>query len=131
MTEASSPFQQPVLSIAVAVPVSGPYDYLAGPASGVDRGSLVIVPFGRRQLPGIVMGPAKGNIPQDKLREVTLVAKLPPISDAMVNFIKRVSAWTMAPLGAVVKMVLSQPAAFDHPPKIKRSGLPRPLMAQS
>ena len=45
--------------------------------------------------------------------------KLPPLSDAMVQFIERVSAWTMAPLGAVVKMVLSQPAAFGRPPQQK------------
>ena len=50
---------QPIMSIAVAAPVGGLYDYLAGPAMGVVRGSLVMVPFGGRQLPGIVMGPAK------------------------------------------------------------------------
>ena len=107
------------MSIAVAAPVGGPYDYLTEPAIGVVRGSLVIVPFGGRQLPGIVMGPAKGNLPPEKLREVTLVIKLPRLSDAMVQFIERVAAWTMAPLGAVVKMVLSQPAAFGRPPQQK------------
>ena len=50
---------QPIISIAVAAPVGGLYDYLAGPAMDAVRGSLVIVPFGGRQLPGIVMGPAK------------------------------------------------------------------------
>ena len=111
--------RQPVISIAVAAPVGGLYDYLAGPAVGAVRGSLVIVPFGGRQLPGIVMGSAKGHLPPTKLREVALVIKLPPLSDAMVQFIERVSAWTMAPLGAVVKMVLSQPAAFGRPPQQK------------
>ena len=107
------------MSIAVAAPVGGLYDYLAGPAMGAVRGSLVMVPFGGRQLPGIVMGPAKGHLPPAKLREVALVIKLPPLSDAMVQFIERVSSWTMAPLGAVVKMVLSQPAAFGRPPQQK------------
>ena len=110
---------QPIMSIAVAAPVGGRYDYLAGPAKGAVRGSLVMVPFGGRQLPGIVMGPAKGHLPPAKLREVALVIKLPPLSDSMVQFVERVSAWTMAPLGAVVKMVLSQPAAFRPPPQQK------------
>ena len=110
---------QTIMSIAVAAPVGGLYDYLAGPAIGAVRGSLVMVPFGGRQLPGIVMGPAKGHLPPAKLREVALVIKLPPLSDAMVQFIERVSSWTMAPLGAVVKMVLSQPAAFGRPPQQK------------
>ena len=111
--------QQPIMSIAVAAPVGGLYDYLAGPAEGVVRGSLVLVPFGGRRLPGIVIGPAKGDVPPAKLREVALVIKLPPLSDDMLQFIERVSAWTMAPLGAVVKMVLSQPAAFGQPPQQK------------
>ena len=48
--------RQFIMSIAVAAPVGGLYDYLAGPARDAVRGSLVIVPFGGRQLPGIVMG---------------------------------------------------------------------------
>ena len=36
------------------------------------------------------MGPAKGHLPPAKLREVLLVIKLPPLSDAMVQFIERV-----------------------------------------
>ena len=79
-----------MISIAVAAPVGGPYDYLAGPATGAVRGSLVIVPFGGRQLPGIVMGPAKGHLPPAKLREVSLVIKLPQLSESMVQFIERV-----------------------------------------
>ena len=120
MTEMSNQLQQSIVAIAVAAPVGGPYDYISGPAISAVRGSLVIVPFGGRQLPGIVMGPAKGNLPQVKLREVALVVKLPPLSNAMLQFIEGVSAWTMAPLGAVVKMVLSQPAAFGFPPQQKR-----------
>ena len=80
------------MSIAVAAPVGGLYDYLAGPAMGAVRGSLVMVPFGGRQLPGIVMGPAEGHLPPAKLREVALVIELPPLSDAMVQFIERVSS---------------------------------------
>jgi len=126
MTETLVQSQQPVVAIAVAAQVGGPYDYLAGPATGADRGSLVMVPFGGRQLPGIVMGPAKGNVPVAKLKEVALIIKLPPLSDAMVQFIERVSAWTMAPLGAVTKMVLSQPAAFGRPPQQKYYRLAAP-----
>ena len=119
MTETFGLSQHPAISISVAAPVGGPYDYLAGPARDAERGSLVMVPFGGRKLPGIVMGPPKGNVPSAKLREVSLLAELPPLSDTMVNFIERVSAWTMAPMGAVTKMVLSQPAALDLPPQQK------------
>ena len=118
--------QQPILAIAVSAPVGGPYDYLAGPAMGATRGSLVMVPFGGRQLPGIVMGKATGDLPVAKLRTVAVMVNLPRLPAPMVQFIERVSAWTMAPLGSVVKMVLSQPAALGCPPKLKRYRLSPP-----
>ena len=113
MSESVGMVPQSALSIAVAAPVGGIYDYLAGPAVGAVRGAIVMVPFGGRHLPGIVMGAAIGDVPVAKLRAVESLVTLPPLSDALVQFIERVAAWTMAPLGAVVKMVLSQPAAFD------------------
>ena len=126
MTEISAPSRQSVISVAVAAPVGGPYDYLAGPALGAKRGSLVLVPFGGRQLPGIVMGSGKGDVPLAKLRGVELLVNLPPLSSALAQFIERVSSWTMAPLGAVTKMVLSQPAAFVRPRQQKRYRLVTP-----
>jgi primosomal protein N' (replication factor Y) len=120
MNDPEAMTQPAALAVAVAAPVGGIYDYLAGPALGASRGSLVMVPFGGRHLPGIVMGPALGDVPMAKLRAIEKLVKLPPLPEALVLFIERVAAWTMAPLGAVVKMVLSQPAAFGRPPQQKR-----------
>tara|TARA_B110001452_G_scaffold19740_1_gene15920 strand:+ start:153 stop:2387 length:2235 start_codon:yes stop_codon:yes gene_type:complete len=126
MSESVGMAPQSALAIAVAAPVGGIYDYLAGPAVGAVRGTIVVVPFGRRHLPGIVMGVAIGDVQVAKLRAVESLVTLPPLSDALVQFIERVAAWTMAPLGAVVKMVLSQPAAFDRPPQQKRYSIGTP-----
>ena len=126
MSESLGMVPQSALAIAVAAPVGGIYDYLAGPAVGAVRGAIVMVPFGGRHLPGIVMGAAIGDVPVAKLRAVESLVTLPPLSDALVQFIERVAAWTMAPLGAVVKMVLSQPAAFDRPPQQKRYSIGAP-----
>ena len=127
MSESVGMAPQSALAIAVAAPVGGIYYYLAGPAVGAVSGTIVMVPFGGRYLPGIVMGVAVGDVPVAKLRVVESVVTLPPLSDALVQFIKRVAAWTMAPLGAVVKMVLSQPAAFDRPPQQKRYSIGTPV----
>jgi primosomal protein N' (replication factor Y) len=129
MSESLGMVPQSALAIAVAAPVGGIYDYLAGPAVGAVRGNIVMVPFGGRHLPGIVMGTAIGDVPVAKLRAVETLVTLPPLSDALVQFIERVAAWTMAPLGAVVKMVLSQPAAFDRPPQQKRYSIGAPAGA--
>ena len=127
MSESLGMVPQSTLAIAVAAPVGGIYDYLAGPAVGAVRGAIVMVPFGGRHLPGIVMGAAIGDVPVAKLRAVESLVTLPPLSDALVQFIERVAAWTMAPLGAVVKMVLSQPAAFDRPPQQKHYSIGVPV----
>ncbi|MDA9882716.1 primosomal protein N', partial [bacterium] len=127
MSEPGGMAPQSALAIAVAAPVGGIYDYLAGPAVGAVRGSIVMVPFGARHLPGIVMGAVIGDVPPVKLRVVESLVTLPPLSDSLVQFIERVAAWTMAPLGAVVKMVLSQPAAFDRPPQQKRYSIGAPV----
>ena len=83
------------------------------------RGSLVEVPFGGRQLPGIVMGPAPGDVAPAKLRPIFKAADLPVLGEPLLAFIERVAGWTMAPIGAVVKMVVSQPAAFAPLPQKK------------
>ena len=56
MSESLGIARQSALAIAVTAPVGGIYDYLAGPAVGAMRGAIVMVPFGGRHLPGIVMG---------------------------------------------------------------------------
>ena len=66
-----------ILSVAVAAPVAGFYDYLAGSVGELPRGSLVEVPFGGRHLPGIVMGPALGDVAPAKLRPISRGVDLP------------------------------------------------------
>ena len=106
-----------VLSVAVAAPVSGIYDYIGGSFADLPRGSQAEVPFGGRHLPGIVMGAALGNVTPAKLRLIFKAADLPVLGEPLLAFIERVAGWTMAPIGAVVKMVVSQLAAFTPLPK--------------
>ena len=61
MSESVGMTPHSALSVAVAAPIGGIYDYLAGPAVGAVRGTIVMVPFGGRHLPGIVMGAAIGD----------------------------------------------------------------------
>ena len=47
------------------------------------------------------------------------MAALPPLEPCFVDFLERVAAWTMAPIGSVAKMALSQPQALQPPPQRK------------
>ena len=115
---AAAPGDQ-VVRVAVGVPVDRAFDYVTGGFGPLDRGTIVTVPFGPRQLNGIVLGPGDRNTARESLKAVIRCAPLPPVSDAFVQFIERVTAWTMAPIGSVAKMALSQPKALLPPPQQK------------
>ena len=53
---AAAPGDQ-VVRVAVGVPVDRAFDYVTGGFGLLDRGTIVTVPFGPRQLNGIVLGP--------------------------------------------------------------------------
>jgi len=112
------------LRIAPAVPALPAYDYLADSKTGLARGSIVIIPLGPRAVPGIVLGPGGTDVPEHKLKPVKSVARLEPLAPAFVDFIERVAAWTLAPIGSIVKMVLSQPKALGPPPQQTVYALP-------
>ena len=110
---------QTTVRVAVAVPLDRTFDYHHEGAAPLPRGSIVSVPFGPRELNGIVLGPGDGTVPSTTLKPVTRVVALPPLPPAFVDFLERVASWTMAPIGGVVKMALSQPQALQPPPQRK------------
>ena len=65
--------------VAVAVPLDRPFDYSPGGHGPLVRGSLVTVPFGPRQLPGIVLGPGEGDVKPESLKSVAEIVPLPPL----------------------------------------------------
>jgi len=110
---------QKTVRVAVAVPLDRSFDYNAEGLGPLPRGTIVSVPFGPRELNGVVLGPGDGAVPATTLKPVTGIAPLPPLPPAFVDFLERVASWTMAPIGGVVKMALSQPQALQPPPQRK------------
>ena len=105
--------------VAVAVPLDRAFDYSVAGHGPLSRGAIVEVPFGPRRRHGIVLGPGAGDVPQETLKAVTEIVALPPLEPRFVDFLERVAAWTMAPIGSVAKMALSQPLALQPPPQRK------------
>lgn len=127
MADQGSLLSTATLQIVPAVPLVNGFDYLAPPGDLPRRGSIVMVPLGQRLVPGIMLGPGSGEVPQHKLKAVTSVARLAPLEPAFVDFIEKMASWTMAPLGSIAKMVLSQPKALLPPPLQTVYRLPNPL----
>ncbi len=103
------------VSVVLATPVPGCFDYLVPPHLSVGIGSVVIAPFGNRHLPGIVLGVGDGDVAAVKLRSLENVAAVSALPGALLLFMKRFADWTVSPLGAVAKMILSQPSALAPP----------------
>lgn len=93
------------------IPNSG-YDYrLTAPA---DIGTFVSVRVMNRPCIGVVWGPGDSGLPPEKVRDVITV------HDARLNitdlqWIKRMSDWTLMPLGTVLRLIVNIPDAFSPP----------------
>jgi len=119
-----------IVSVVVATPVAGCFDYIVAEHLSVVAGSVVMVPFGNRRLPGIVLGPGSGDVVVEKLRCLEDVSDVPALPAALIPFMQRFADWTLAPLGAVAKMILSQPAALAPAALQKRFFRPESLPAK-
>lgn len=109
---------QTTASVLVPTPSPVPYTYMLPGGAKAPPGTIVQVPLGPRQVPGIVWETADGDASIDpkKLRPVTQIFDCPPIGADMRRFIAWVSQYTLSPPGMVARMVLRVPAAFEPEP---------------
>src|SRR6056300_561020 len=110
--------------VQVAVPVPQKrgeplvYDYLPGPAIHAPIGTIVQIPLGTRHVWGIIMGVSQtSTIDTSKLKPVAMLADVPPLSQPNLQFLKQVCRWTLAPFGAVMRLMLNTPDALVPPPE--------------
>ncbi len=108
----------PLLRVAVNVPLSREFDYLP-PRDGAmpEPGCRVLVPFGRRQQVGVVLGHgSESSLPAGKLRRCDAVIDASPILSANdLRLIRFTSHYYHHPVGEVVAAAL---------PAVLRQGKP-------
>ena len=107
------------VSVLLPLPLSRAYDYAVPADLDLAPGDLVAVPLGGRELPGVVWdgpaGAADGSVPDSKLKAVIARYDVPAMTAIQRRFIDWVSGYTLAPPGAVLRMALSAPRAFEPP----------------
>jgi primosomal protein N' (replication factor Y) len=101
-----------VVPVLVPLALEGPYSYVAD--RPLAPGSLVQVPLGPRDYLGVVWPGEDGQnaSPRAKLRPITAVLDTPPLPTDLVSFIGWVAAYTLSPLGTVLRMALRAPDAL-------------------
>ena len=99
----------PILRVALATPLRRLFDYRspAGPAQ-IDPGTRVRVPFGRRQLIGVVMQIAsRSEIPGSKLKPVVEALDKHPVFDgALLELMTWAAGYYHHPIGEVIGAAL-------------------------
>src|SRR5882672_8774575 len=103
------------VKVLLPLPLADAYDYSVPDGLDVAAGHFVIVPLGKRETVGVVWGEGSGEVPPQKLRDVEQVLPALPMADALRRFVDWVSAYTLAPPGAVLRMAMSVPSALEAP----------------
>ncbi len=104
-----------IVGILPALPFDKPFDYKVN--RDVKVGQIVEIPFGKISQIGIVYSlDATGEIEQSKIKSVSKYFDFPPLKKELISFIEWVAKYNMAPLGMVLKMVLSVRSVFEPSP---------------
>ena len=103
----SKPFKPPFwLQVALDVPLDGVFDYRSD--TPVTPGLRVIVPFGRRQLMGVVVGcPDQPALPPESIKSIErVIDDLPPLTPAWLDMARFAAEYYQRPLGEVMLPVM-------------------------
>lgn len=101
-----------VVKVLVAnIPNAG-YDYRLGEPA--DIGAFVRVTVMNRPCVGVVWGLGDSNLPENKIKNVSAVFP-DKLSVTDLQWIQRMSEWTLIPMGMVLRLIINIPDAFAPP----------------
>ncbi len=101
------------------LPLAGAYDYRLPDSLAVGPGDFVAVPLGGNERIGVVWGAGTDGIDDARLKDVIERLDTPPLPEVSRRFVEWVSAYTLAPPGAVLRMAMSVPAALAPPQPVQ------------
>jgi primosomal protein N' (replication factor Y) (superfamily II helicase) len=116
-------------SVLLPLPLAGAYDYRVPDGMALELGAYVEVPLGPRRLVGVVWGAGGADLAEGRLKAIVRRFDTPPMPDVVRRFVDWVAAYTLAPVGAVLRMVLGSAEALEPPrPTVayRRSDAPLP-----
>ncbi len=89
------------------------YSYRVPQGLALVEGSYVEVPLGPRSLIGVVWALRPAAATNMKMRDVTRVFDMPPMTEAHRKFVDWLASYYLEPMGNVLRMVLRVPSAFE------------------
>ena len=111
-----------IYGILLPLPFDEVFDYSSDESLSI--GQMVVVPFGREELVGVVWKIGKSaDIDVKKIKKIISIIDLPKLSSSLISFIKKTAEYNMAKLGLVLKMVLGQKSNQMPKQKVSLYGL--------
>jgi primosomal protein N' (replication factor Y) (superfamily II helicase) len=106
-----------IVRVALDVPLHTLFDYAVTEGVEVEAGQRVIVPFGRRQLLGVVLACTDNtDVPQDRLKDVVQVLQdSAPLSKELLALLRFCSDYYRYPIGQTVLCALPSRMRSDQP----------------
>ncbi|NLY64136.1 MAG: primosomal protein N', partial [Alcaligenaceae bacterium] len=103
------------MRVALDVPLAGPFDYRVPDSLSAVKGQRVLVPFGRRELIGVVLDtPEQPSYPEEQVKDILMVFDdLPALSQDWLDFGLFAASYYHRPVGEV--LLPSMPSALRKP----------------
>lgn len=103
------------VGVLLPLPLGSVYDYVVPDGLTLAAGDYVHVPLGPRRVAGVVWGAGSSDIAAEKVRAVAARIDLPQVPEATRAFLSWVANYTVSPPGAVLRLLMSAPAALQAP----------------
>ena len=89
------------------------YDYRL--CADADVGAFVRVTVMNRQYIGVIVGAGDSNLEESKIKSVLAVCNMGKMSQTDIEWVYKMSEWTLMAPGAVLRLIINVPDAFDTP----------------
>ncbi len=99
--------------VLLPLPLAGAYDYRVPDGLILKTGDFVRAPLGGRRVAGVVWGEGGRGVEEGRLKDVLARLEVPHRPPVSRRFVDWVAAYTLSPPGAVLRMVMSVPAALE------------------
>ncbi len=100
-----------IVKVLIPNVINRGYDYrLMEPA---DVGDFVRVSVMNRQYIGVIIGSGDSGLDESKIKSVTEICNIGKMSKSDIDWVFKMSEWTLMAPGAVLRLILNVPDAFD------------------
>ena len=104
-----------IFGVLLPLPFNEPFDYSSN--EDLPIGTIVRVPWGKKEVVGVVWCKKQvSDCQPDKIKPILKKYNFRPLNNEIIKLVNFVSQYNLAPLGMVLKMVISVKQVFDDEP---------------